>query len=130
MATTTVSQPVGFPQPKEIVRQGAIVALVLLIGVGVGMLIDTGRQTVAAETPQLTQSQAAVADRLTAQAAVGVQAGSDRAIAQVAAAQRAEATAAQVASSVFEINTWAPLGAPAGFSVPEHGEFTPMVTRG
>ena len=43
MATNTVTQPAGFPQLKQIVRQSFVVAVLLVIGVGLGMAVDTGR---------------------------------------------------------------------------------------
>jgi len=43
MATNTLTQPAGFPQPKQLVRQGLVVAVLLVTGVGLGMVIDTGR---------------------------------------------------------------------------------------
>jgi hypothetical protein len=49
MATNTVTQPVGFPQRKQIVRQGFVVAVLLVIGVGLGMAVDDVRG-ISAET--------------------------------------------------------------------------------
>ena len=49
MATNAVTQPAGFPQLNQIVRQGFVVAVLLVIGVGLGMAVDTGRLGVPAE---------------------------------------------------------------------------------
>lgn len=68
MATTTVTRPAVVPQPRQILRQGIIVVALLVIGVGLGMLTDSGR-TGSGEAAGLTQGQQASADRLAAQAA-------------------------------------------------------------
>jgi hypothetical protein len=47
MATNTLNQPAGFPSPKQLVRQGLVVAILLVTGVGLGMAIDTGRAGVS-----------------------------------------------------------------------------------
>lgn len=57
MATTTVTQPADFPQPKQVLRQGVIVTIMLVLGVGLGMLLDTGRASVSGEIPEATPSQ-------------------------------------------------------------------------
>ena len=42
MATNAVTHSAGFPQLKQIVRQGLVVAVILVIGVGLGMAVDNG----------------------------------------------------------------------------------------
>ena len=68
MATTTVTRPAVIPQPKQILRQAIVVAALLVIGVGLGMLFDSGRSE-SVEAATLTQGQQAAANRLAAQAA-------------------------------------------------------------
>lgn len=111
MATTTVTQPAALPQPSQILRQGFIVAALLVIGVGLGMVLDTGR-TGSVEAAGLTQGQQAAANRLAAQAgAIGATGLTN---AQQAAANRLQAQAdATVASGL----------------IAEHGPFTSMAYR-
>ncbi len=55
MATNTVTQPVGSPQWKQLVRQGFVVAVLLVIGVGLGMAVGNVRGT-SAETLPMEES--------------------------------------------------------------------------
>ncbi|NND02262.1 MAG: hypothetical protein HKN91_05695 [Acidimicrobiia bacterium] len=61
MATNALTQPAGFRQPKQLVRLGISSAALLVIGIGLGMAIDTGRAGV------LVQAQAAPTDVATAE---------------------------------------------------------------
>lgn len=44
--TTTTTQPVAVAQPGKFIRQVFVVLVVLAIGIGAGMMLDSGRQTV------------------------------------------------------------------------------------
>ena len=111
MSTTTLTRPAAFPQPRQILRQGFIVAALLVIGVGLGMALDTGRAG-SVEAAGLTQAQQAAANRLQAQA--DVIGAADLTTAQQAAANRLQAQADATAASAI---------------IAEHGPFTSMAYR-
>lgn len=151
MATTTVTRPAVVPHPRQILRQGIVVAALLVIGVGLGLLADSGRSSTAG----LTQGQQASADRLTAQAAAF-----DNTRALSAATERLQGLADSIAS-IAEVPSLAPVDLTGVFYDPqtslasfggisiegrynaelgawifgpapravEHGAFTPMVYR-
>ncbi len=125
MATSTVTYPAEVPQPKQIARQGIIVAAVLVAGVGLGMLLDTGRSTVSIDAAQLTRGQQAAADRLAAQVPTF-----DAARANAAASSRLQGLADSFAAEQLVNRGLIPEEAmtPAA-SAPEHGAFTAMQYR-
>jgi hypothetical protein len=49
MATHTLTRPAGFRQPKQLVRLGLVIAVLLVTGIGLGMAIDSGRAGVPVE---------------------------------------------------------------------------------
>lgn len=111
MTTSTVTRPAALPPPSQILRQGFIVAALLVIGVGLGMALDTGRSG-SVEATGLTQAQQATASRLQAQAGAIGAAGLTNA--QQAAASRLQAQADATAAAAI---------------IAEHGPFTSMAYR-
>lgn len=153
MATTTVTRPAVIPRPSRILRQGLVIAALLVMGVSLGMALDSGRGGVI-DASGLTRGQEAAAERLAGQAAA-----LDNARGLNAAAERLQGLADQILatsvpsaapvdlSSVFydpqasratfggvpieghyspELSTW--IFGPAAPAV-EHGAFTPMTYR-
>jgi hypothetical protein len=108
MATTTVTQPAVIPRPRQILRQGLIVTALLVIGVGIGLVLDSGRSG-SVEASGLNRSQEAAAARLSGQAAAF-----DAARGTNAGVERLQGLADSI------------LGAAAAA---EHGAFTPMTYR-
>lgn len=69
MATTTpVSRPIGIYRPSNVGRWAIFGAALVVAGVAMGMILDTGRNTVSPAAPALRQGQLAVEDRLADQA--------------------------------------------------------------
>lgn len=53
---TTITQPAGLLQPWKIVRQAIVLAIVVAVGVGAGLLLDSGRSE-SNEAAALTEAQ-------------------------------------------------------------------------